>query len=364
LRIVLISYTGLAAYTISLANALVKHHRVLLIIAKKSAQPYANRIDESVEKLLIDFPRFRNPINLFFVIRLYFRLRRFNPHVLHFQGGFIWFTFILPWLTNWPIVTTIHDDVPHEGDKFSQKMKWFLPNTMALRYSDRLIVHGESIKANLLRQSQIPEHKIVSIIHGNGFLYKKTPLTKQLNNNRILFFGRILEYKGLPYLIKAQPLITKEIPDAKICIAGDGDSLKNYEHLISDKSFFEIYNHYIDSDLTATLFQQSSVVVLPYNEATQSGVVSVAYAFAKPVIATNVGCLPEIVEHNKTGLIIPPRDEKKLAEAIVLLLKNKKKRQQMSRNAYRKAINEMSWEKVATETTTVYLSILENRDLV
>ena len=360
MRIVLISYSGLADYTIALANALAKNDQVMLVLPQKSAQPFIENIDDSVDKALVDFPRLRNPLNLLYVFKLYYKIKKFNPHIIHFQSGFIWFVFLLPWITKWPLITTIHDDVPHDGDNVSKNMKWFLPNILALQFSSKLIVHGENIKTGLLLQSGVPENKIVNIIHGAGFFNNNNVKIKRCKNNRVLFFGRILEYKGLPYLIKAQPLISQEIPDVKICIAGHGDTLTNYENLFSDKSRFEIYNHFIESELMIELFQSSSLVVLPYNEASQSGVVSIAYSFSKPVIATSVGCLPEIVEHDKTGLIVPPRDEEKLAEAIVALLKDKKKRQRLGGNAYKKVTTEMSWDNVARLTRDVYLSVVKN----
>ena len=319
MKIVLISYFGLADYTIALANALSKKNQVMLILAKKSAEPFINLINPAINCNLMEFPRLRNPKNLIFAIKIYQEILKFQPDVIHFQGGFIWFSFLLPWLKKWSIITTIHDDEPHSGDKESANVKWFLPNTLALLFSTKLIVLGKNIKKRLLAKYIISSEKIISILPGDGFLYK--PIIKKENfQNRILFYGRILEYKGLPYLIRAVPLIIKAIPDIKICIAGDGNLLQKYVKFIENNDSFEIYNHYIDKNLTAQLFQKSALVVLPYNMATQSGVVAIAYTFSKPVIATNVGSLPEIVEHNKTGIIIPPRDEVKLAQAIIHLL--------------------------------------------
>jgi len=357
-RILLISYFGLADYTIALANALAKNNKVMLVLAKKNAFSFVDQIDASVASCLVDFPRLRNPINLFYALKIYRQIKKFDPDIIHFQGGFIWFAFILPLLLKWPIVTTIHDAEPHHGDNLSRNMRWFLPNAMALRFSARLIVHGDNIKNELLSKSAIHPDKIVKIIHGDGFLYKQHTKPPKYETHRILFFGRLLEYKGLPYLLKAQPLISKEIPDLKICIAGEGDVLKNYDHLFIDRDCFEIYNHYIDNKLMVELFQKSCLIVLPYSEASQSGVVSLAYTFSRPVVATNVGGLPEIIEHNKTGLIVPPNDEKKLAEAIISLLKDKDKCARLGQNAYRKVKIEMSWDTVAQLTEAVYADIL------
>lgn len=359
LRILLISYFGLADYTIALANALAKNNNVMLVLAKKSALSFIDQIEESVISYLIDFPRLRNPRNLFYTLKIYRQIKNFDPDIIHFQGGFIWFAFILPLLRRWPIVTTIHDAEPHQGDILSRNMRWFLPNVMALRFSSKLIVHGDNIKNELLTKSAIHPDKIIKIIHGDSFLYRHDTTPKKCEHHRILFFGRILKYKGLPYLLKAQPLISQEIPDLKICIAGEGDILKNYDHLFIDRDCYEIYNHYIDNKLMVELFQKSCLIVLPYSEASQSGVVSLAYTFSRPVVATNVGALPEIVEHNKTGLIVPPNDEKKLAEAIISLLKDENKCTRLGQNAYRKVKTEMSWENVAHLTEAVYADVLK-----
>lgn len=359
MRVTLISYHGLADYTIALANALAQKNEVMLVLSQKSAGPFIRHIDKSICKYLVNFPRLRNPLNFFYTLKIYFAIKKFKPDIIHFQGGFIWFSFILPLLLKWPIITTIHDAEPHKGDESSKNMRWFLPNFLATRFSSKLIVHGENIRRQLAFNSKISLDKIVSILHGNGFIHKKNLKRVQCKDYQILFFGRILEYKGLPNLIKAEPLISAEIPDLKICIAGDGILMKEYEKLITDKSRFEIYNKYIDQDLMEELFQSSSLVVLPYREASQSGIISIAYAYARPVVATCVGSLPELIEHKRTGWIVPPEDISKLAQGIITLLKDKKLREEFGQNAYKKAKNEMSWDNIANQTHQLYLSLIK-----
>ncbi len=361
MRVILISYHGLADYTIALANALAQKNEVMLILAQKSAGPFLNHIDQSICKYLVNFPRLRNPLNLFYTLKIYFAIRKFKPDIIHFQGGFIWFSFILPLLLKWPVITTIHDAEPHKGDESSKNMRWFLPNFLATRFSSKLIVHGENIRNQLVYNSKISSEKIASILHGNGFIHKKNLKKIKCKDFQILFFGRILEYKGLPNLIKAEPLITAEIPDLKICIAGDGILMKKYEKLIIDRSRFEIYNKYIDQELMEELFRSSSLVVLPYSEASQSGIISIAYAYARPVIATRVGALPELVEHKRTGWLVPPNNVCELAQGIITLLKNKRLREELGQNAFRKAKNEMSWDNVANQTQKLYQSLIKEK---
>ncbi len=83
----------------------------------------------------------------------------------------------------------------------------------------------------------------------------------------------------------------------------------------------------------AAYFQKASLVALPYLSASTSGLLTTAYVFGKPVVATRVGALPEYVQEGETGLLVPPADAQRLAEAIVRLLTDDALRAQMSGNA-------------------------------
>jgi glycosyltransferase involved in cell wall biosynthesis len=174
------------------------------------------------------------------------------------------------------------------------------------------------------------------------------------NDRLILFFGRIWPYKGLEYLIRAEPLITSKMPDARIMIAGHGEDFARYQRLMTHPENFIVHNEYILEERAATLFQQASMVVLPYTEASQSGIIPVAYTFSKPVVATTVGALPEMVEHGRTGFLVPPRDERALAAAIVRLLQDKQLRDRMGRCGKQKVDAECSPDVVAQQTLAVY----------
>jgi glycosyltransferase involved in cell wall biosynthesis len=99
-------------------------------------------------------------------------------------------------------------------------------------------------------------------------------------------------------------------------------------------------------------------VVLPYIQASQSGVIPVAYAFAKPVVTTNVGCLADVVTDRQTGLVIPPGDISALAAAMIQLLSDAVLRNSLGQNAYQKMRDELSWDKIARMTFAVYQSTI------
>ena len=148
-------------------------------------------------------------------------------------------------------------------------------------------------------------------------------------DNLIFHFGRIWAYKGLEYLIRAEPLITQRRPTAKIVIAGEGDDFAPYRRMMVNPDNFIVYNEYVSNDKRAELFRRASLVAMPYVEATQSvGVIPIAYTFGKPVVATAVGGLPNQVDDGQTGLLVPTHNERALANAIIYLLENKEVRNQ------------------------------------
>ena len=108
-------------------------------------------------------------------------------------------------------------------------------------------------------------------------------------------------------------------------------------------------------DLLAELVQNSSVVVCPYTDATQSGVVMSAYAFKKPVIATRVGGLPEMVDDGSTGLLIAPKDSRAIKEAVLKLYYHPEILQKMEENIeaeyYR---GDKSWDHAAAQFMKVF----------
>ncbi|PYU09141.1 MAG: hypothetical protein DMG37_24220, partial [Acidobacteria bacterium] len=116
-------------------------------------------------------------------------------------------------------------------------------------------------------------------------------------------------------------------------------------------------------DRAADYFRRATVVVLPYIEASQSGVIPMAYSAGKPVVATTVGGLPEMVENGRTGYLVPPGDSAQLAEGVTKLLLDETLRRRMGANAKRKIEEECSPFVVAQKTIEVYLRAVEGTAL-
>lgn len=288
-------------------------------------------------------------------------IRRFEPDVVHFQIGSSMLALFIPFLRRYPIVTTFHDVKPHSGEA---KIWERYIHEYIRRASSHLLVHGENLRQLLVRDFGVSPGKVSAIPIGphniEAFLLHVQEGLRD-DGKTVLFFGRILEYKGLEYLIRAEPLITAAVPDARFVIAGAGDDVGKYEALMVHKDRFTVIHRHISYAEGAELFQRSSVVALPYVEASQSGVVSTAYGFGKPVVVTDAGSIAEIVEDEVSGLVVPTRNPEALAAAIVRLLQDPSLRARLGENGHKKLSGDLSWDNVVNQTMAVYEKVTGGR---
>ena len=141
-----------------------------------------------------------------------------------------------------------------------------------------------------------------------------------------LFFGYIASYKGLEDLIDAAPLVKDEVSNFHLLIAGEiGDDSAPILDIIRGlkaDTFTTIVDRYIPDEEVQLYFRSANVLVLPYRDATQSGVAMLAYEFCLPIIASRVGGMPEILVHNLSGILIQPGDVRGLSRALIKFFNN------------------------------------------
>ena len=165
------------------------------------------------------------------------------------------------------------------------------------------------------------------------------------------FFGLIRDYKGLDLLIDA----FAELGEGHLLlIAGEpyGDFGK-YQAMIDRHPLrHRIVAHarYIGDAEVPLYFSAADCLVLPYKDATQSGVTAIAFHFGTPVIATDVGGLAEIVAHERTGLIVPKPEAAAIAAGIRTFFEGE--RAQRLRGNLTEVRKELSWERFAEGLTT------------
>ncbi len=208
------------------------------------------------------------------------------------------------------IIALVDNLIPHEnrpGDK--------LLNNFFTKPIEKYLVMSESVKKDVLTTKSNAKTLLLRhpIFDNYGTKISKSiarqSLGISLDENVILFFGLIREYKGLDLLLQAIPHLEKS-RKVKIVIAGEFyENAENYQNLIQRlgvQSNILLLDRYIPDDEVSRLFSASDLLALPYKTATQSGVTQIAFHFEIPVLVTNVGGLGEIILHEKSGYVCNP----------------------------------------------------------
>lgn len=359
---------GIAHYTTLMARALEKRYETELISYKlqypKFLYPGKEQKDFKNDSFKFNHAQFLiNTMNPFNWLNVAHYIKNCNPDAVVVQW---WHPYFAPcyWVLlniikrHTKIIFLCHNVLPHERlpmDRFVNKQ--------ILKTGDVIIVQSSLDEENLL--SLLPNAQVTRTVHPTYNAFKLEKMTENKsrevlsltkNDKVLLFFGFVREYKGLKHLIKALPLIKKSIPNIKLLVVGDFyqdkqdylDLIKKYEV----SQCIEIFDGYIPDDEVEKYFLASDLVVLPYESATQSGIVQIAYGFDKPVVATDVGGLPEVITHEKTGYIVPPKDPQTLAETIVRFFEQNKAeffKKQIKEESYR-----FSWDRLV-EIVSAYL---------
>jgi glycosyltransferase involved in cell wall biosynthesis len=288
--------------------------------------------DPSSQPLRTECEYILDPVNPLTWRRLYRRVRAAAPDMLILQW---WVPYWTPCLTaisrsvrrstDIPILYICHNVIPHEGggplDRRLAKA--------ALGQGHAFLVHSEADRKHLL--ALLPGATVVKAHHPiyaelanqNGALSPATLRERlRLPSDRpvLLFFGLVRPYKGLEVLIQALPRVLERLP-VHVLVAGEFWSPPEVYERVAREAGVEggitFVDRYVPNEELRAYFDLANVVVLPYVSATQSGVAQLAFGCGKPVITTQVGGLPEIVEDGSTGLLVPPGDPAALAAAIV-----------------------------------------------
>lgn len=256
-----------------------------------------------------------------------------------------------------PIVMSVHDPEPHSGEQNWRKK---LARRLAYPVTDRFVLHSAAVKSVFAARHGLDASTIVVARLGVYSVFREwAPDNPIANVPTVMFFGRLSRYKGLDVFYDAAMLIARRIPGVRFVVGGRpvaGYTPPAPPRL--DGSFpVEVLDRYLTSAETARLFQRASVVVCPYRDATQSGVVLTAYAFGVPVVATAVGGLPEYVVPGKTGLLVPVGDPAAVADAVCRILSDDALARRFREGTVAAEHDELSWSRTASVLLDTYRRI-------
>ena len=249
------------------------------------------------------------------------RLQERDVRVIVVLMPHLWTPLLAPRLKRAGIayIVVVHDGAAHAGDITGIANRWLLRD---LRHADRIVTLSRAVTRGLAASGRAPDQRIDTLFHpdlhyGNG----RSAVADNAAPLRILFFGRILRYKGLPLFVEALDLLARRGTPVAAGVFGAGDLGDSSERLRALGA--EVANHWIDEDELASILARYDVMVLSHTSASQSGAAAAALGAGMPVVATPVGGLVEQIEHEKTGLLAHRVDAKALADAIERLAQDR-----------------------------------------
>ena len=250
----------------------------------------------------------------------------FKYWIPFFAPCFATISYIAKKFSNAKVLLVCDNVIPHEkrfGDRFFTKL--------VFSQSDYFVVMSKTVEEDLklfnkgkpYKLIQHPVYNIfgekVSKTEAKEFINKEYNVDVR-NEKVILFFGYIRKYKGLNYLIDAMPEILKAV-NLKLLVVGEfyDDENKYMEQIksLNLEENIKVISDFVPDANVRYFFSASDVVVLPYADATQSGIIQIACYYDKPVIATDVGGLAEVVRNKETGFIIEPKNSNAVTDAVI-----------------------------------------------
>jgi len=359
MRIAVFNYSssGLFHYSTCLVNALSQNptNEILFFTSKYNNLELINthsNIQVQAQSAPHSLPAFfrwcLNPSEQF---RIKHIIEQFQPDVIHITDSYAIYVLHQSWLKKYRIIFTQHDPVSHPGDVFRFSSR--IIHRTQQKLANQIVVHGEFLKQTLITASQTNPQKISIIPHGDYSFFQQwqQPDVKPVPHS-VLFFGRIVDYKGLDTLLDSIIQLQASRP-VTLILAGGGDLTPYRSQLAQIKQKIIVNTNIPDQDVIK-YFQMATIVALPYREASQSGIISIALPAGKPIVATKVGALTEILEHSHNSLLVAPNDPDSLAQAIHQLLSDQSLRQLLVAGGYQTVKNKIAWSEVAKQYENVY----------
>jgi glycosyltransferase involved in cell wall biosynthesis len=301
--------------------------------------------------------------------RLVGELKERQPDVIHFQ----WTPF--PLVDRWflpalrriaPAVLTVHDAVPFNGSPSSRIQE--IGAASILERFDGIIVHTDQARSRLENLGSRMKTKICKIPH--GLLHEGTTAQQTARQEgpsdpivNVLLFGKVKPYKGVDVLIRALALLPLEIQrKSRVKVVGeaymDTRKLIDLAGALGVNELIQFDFRFVGDDEIATVFGAASIAVLPYRQIDASGVLMTAVAAGLPIIATNIGGFAEILEDGRNALLVPPNNDRALAEALVRVIDDAALRERLAAGSRELRSATPSWREIGRLTHALYEEVI------
>jgi glycosyltransferase involved in cell wall biosynthesis len=372
---------GVEKHMYELSRELVRQGvDVTVVTARLRGTPACEEIDgvkvHRVPCLEIRAPGFYPPPLIVapgFVLRLKKLDDQHHFDVIHLQNRFfVGFDMaaVYCWLKRKPFMMTIHNARP-VGISLPVTVGGLAFDWLIGRWpfalADRIIAVSGWVRGDIAKY-RIDQGKIVPVHNGIDVNAFRPSAEKNVRTQygigddpMLLFVGRMITQKGVPYLIDAMPLVLKEHPRAKLFLVGRGSALKSLKAKVAalglEKSV--IFSGYLSEQQLKETYGTCDLFVLPSVWEVLPIAVLEAMSSAKPVVCTDAGGDREMVRDGVNGYVVPKRDPGALAEKVNLVLADAEMRSRMGAASRRIAEEEFDWKLIAAQTKRVYEELLK-----
>ena len=354
-------------HLLSLVKGLLKDNYEITVAFFKEGPQEARSLVPDFEALGVRVVNLnmKNRFDAFALSRLYRLVKREKFHILH-THLFRAHLFGLPIgkLAGIPVcISTVHNI----EDYFSNPLIGFLLRRN-YNFTHKIIAISTAVKETIVKDIRVVPDKIATIHYGLEYSSKKTPVLKTDIRHKLGIeedipligtVGRLAIQKGHRYLIEAFPTVKEEFPTAKLLIVGHDDKglREDLEGLIARLGLEgEVFlPGYLDG---VSVMNSIDVFVLPSLWEGLGLVLLEAMAAGKPIVASRVSAIPEIVIDGETGILVPPKNPKALADAISNMLRNPERSREMGIKGQKRLVQEFSVDKMIVETEKIYEEFL------
>lgn len=347
MRIVILArYFG--EYCFRYANAMARRAKVMLIVDNNEPAGTSDVSDVSPHPNLTvahESLHLRRRHGVSLMARALLKGLAFRPHLVHFQEipddlSPILMSLCRPLTT---ILLTIHDPTPHSGEDSNLPRRTLWLRNHGRNQAHVFVTHGEFCSNEFVRRHPQWRGHLITSQHG-VLMCPKSPTPP---SGHALFFGRMHKYKGVDTFADAAAILHARGRTHRLVIVGCGPELDAHRERLEGMPNVTVNATFVSSAERVSLFESATAVVLPYKDASQSGVLACAFGSHRPVIASRVGGLPDIVRHRFNGLLFDPGDATALAEAIEQVMGDADLVRSLSAGAAQTANSELNWEVIA-----------------
>lgn len=344
-------------YSLLLANALARHAQVLLMVdCERLNSEFEGRkmpVDPGVELFHV---RLTSPLD---TARILGRIARFRPGVLHVQeaSGLIKSAIcaaviaaVRPFAR---VVLTVHDPVPHAGRDVAIARRIERFRRFSRKAAHVVVVHGNYCRDRYASLPRPHGQELLVSDHGT-LLYGGDGPDDPHPVFGALAFGRMEAYKGLDILCTAAERLHDRSVAYHLDVAGSGPELDRLQDRLERLPEVQVRNKYVPSVELIEAIRRADCVVMPYIEATQSGVLAAALANGRFVVASSVGGIPDVIQHGVNGLLVPPGDADALAETLESVAADPATRARLRDGARATAKDKLSWDRIVDQLVVAY----------